>query len=272
MAGAGGGVDDNTAQGGHLVAATLTRRHGKGPSSDLPDGHVVAVGVDLAQITSGTNRSNPRPGDPQPSLAATGRPAVAYQQHGTNVGPMGTLRSGSGTGGVPFLSDPSAVLGSVTHALTAEGSDASKDGTGRGTPVIAFGHTNGIDLQADEHVAPTMKASNGAGGGAALPRQDGSTQDQVVSPDAVSPTLAHASNAHGGHHQPKVLEADAAVRRLTPVECERLQGYPDGWTATSHGRPQSDSARYRQLGNSIAVPVFVWVAHRLVAAERGEGL
>jgi site-specific DNA-cytosine methylase len=62
----------------------------------------------------------------------------------------------------------------------------------------------------------------------------------------------------------------AAVRRLTPVECERLQGYPDNWTATSGGRPQSDSARYRQLGNSVAVPVFAWVASRIIAFESAE--
>jgi DNA (cytosine-5)-methyltransferase 1 len=62
--------------------------------------------------------------------------------------------------------------------------------------------------------------------------------------------------------------ADAvAVRRLTPVECERLQGFPDGWTATSWGKPQSDSARYRELGNSVAVPVFTWVGRRLVAVD-----
>lgn len=61
-----------------------------------------------------------------------------------------------------------------------------------------------------------------------------------------------------------------AVRRLTPTECERLQGYPDGWTATSYGRAQADAPRYRQLGNSIAVPVFEWVAGRLVAVDRGD--
>jgi DNA (cytosine-5)-methyltransferase 1 len=53
------------------------------------------------------------------------------------------------------------------------------------------------------------------------------------------------------------------VRRLTPVECERLQGYPDGWTA---GR--SDTARYRQLGNAVAVPVVEWIGRRLAAADR----
>lgn len=68
-----------------------------------------------------------------------------------------------------------------------------------------------------------------------------------------------------------LVAADAAVRRLTPMEYERLQGFPDGWTATSYGRPQSDSARYRQLGNSIAVPVFEWVASRLVTYEESPG-
>jgi DNA (cytosine-5)-methyltransferase 1 len=56
---------------------------------------------------------------------------------------------------------------------------------------------------------------------------------------------------------------ETVVRRLTELECERLQGFPDGWTDG-----QSGSARYRQLGNSIAVPAFEWVAHRLVAVDR----
>ena len=44
------------------------------------------------------------------------------------------------------------------------------------------------------------------------------------------------------------------VRRLTPVECERLQGFPDDWTAG-----QSDSVRYKQMGNAVAVPVVEWL-------------
>ena len=50
----------------------------------------------------------------------------------------------------------------------------------------------------------------------------------------------------------------AGVRRLTPVECERLQGLPDGWTGG-----QSDTARYRQLGNGLAVPVAEWIGDRI---------
>lgn len=49
------------------------------------------------------------------------------------------------------------------------------------------------------------------------------------------------------------------VRRLTPVECERLQGFPDGWTS-----PESDSARYRMLGNAVCVPVAEWIGKRIM--------
>ena len=47
---------------------------------------------------------------------------------------------------------------------------------------------------------------------------------------------------------------DTSVRRLTPVECERLQGFPDGWT-----EGQSDTQRYKQMGNAVAVPVVKWI-------------
>ena len=62
------------------------------------------------------------------------------------------------------------------------------------------------------------------------------------------------------------------VRRLTPLECERLQGYPDGWTdigeyTDSNGKKKqsSDAARYKALGNSIAIPPWKWVMKRLCA-------
>ena len=51
----------------------------------------------------------------------------------------------------------------------------------------------------------------------------------------------------------------STVRRLTPVECERLQGFPDDWTA---GQP--DSTRYKQMGNAVAVPVVQWIINRMV--------
>ena len=52
---------------------------------------------------------------------------------------------------------------------------------------------------------------------------------------------------------------NATVRRLTPTECERLQGFPDGWT-----EGQADSNRYKQMGNAVAVPVVEWIIKNLV--------
>jgi DNA (cytosine-5)-methyltransferase 1 len=56
----------------------------------------------------------------------------------------------------------------------------------------------------------------------------------------------------GGNNMPMV--ATNQVRRLTPLECERLQGFPDGWT-----EDQSDTNRYKQMGNAVAVPVVEWI-------------
>jgi DNA (cytosine-5)-methyltransferase 1 len=58
------------------------------------------------------------------------------------------------------------------------------------------------------------------------------------------------------------------VRRLTPTECERLQGFPDDWTAIKFdGKPASDTRRYRALGNSMAVPCMRWIGERIAAAD-----
>lgn len=57
------------------------------------------------------------------------------------------------------------------------------------------------------------------------------------------------------------IRQDVALRRLTPTECERLQGFPDGWTSG-----QTDGHRYRQLGNAVCVPVAEWIGRRIVEA------
>jgi DNA (cytosine-5)-methyltransferase 1 len=67
------------------------------------------------------------------------------------------------------------------------------------------------------------------------------------------------------------------VRRLTPRECERLQGFPDDWTLIPYkGKPAEkcpDSPRYKAMGNSFAVPVVRWIGERIaeVDARYGEG-
>lgn len=56
------------------------------------------------------------------------------------------------------------------------------------------------------------------------------------------------------------IPSNIGVRRLTPLECERLQGFPDGWTDIENA---SDTARYKALGNSMAVPVMRWIGERI---------
>jgi DNA (cytosine-5)-methyltransferase 1 len=76
-----------------------------------------------------------------------------------------------------------------------------------------------------------------------------------------SPTLTNAMGAGGGH----VPIVSMAVRRLTPVECERLQGFPDGYTNIPWRKKDEspDGPRYKALGNSWAVPVVQWIGKRI---------
>ena len=66
---------------------------------------------------------------------------------------------------------------------------------------------------------------------------------------------------------PAVMQS-MAVRRLTPTECERLQGFPDGYTDIRHGgKATPDGPRYKALGNSMAVPVMAWIGKRIQQVE-----
>ena len=108
---------------------------------------------------------------------------------------------------------------------------------------------------------------------------------EVYSVDSKSSNSMKSSNPHSGFHVSKVFKTldtsvpdpsknqgghiITVVRRLTPVECERLQGFPDGYTDIPwRGKPSSpDSRRYKALGNSMAVPVMRWIGERIEAAE-----
>jgi site-specific DNA-cytosine methylase len=68
----------------------------------------------------------------------------------------------------------------------------------------------------------------------------------------------------GGGNVPAIMQESLQVRRLTPMECERLQGFPDGWTAT-----QSDSQRYRQMGNAVTVNVIESIGQQLGRVSNG---
>lgn len=74
--------------------------------------------------------------------------------------------------------------------------------------------------------------------------------------EEVTHTLDTAQGIAVSHHM--------AVRRLTPVECERLQGFPDGHTDVPYrGNPAADGPRYKAIGNSMAVPVMRWIGERI---------
>ena len=85
----------------------------------------------------------------------------------------------------------------------------------------------------------------------------------------------------GGGNVPMVMggQQDMIVRRLTTIECERLQGFPDNWTnigewVDSKGKKHkdADAPRYKALGNSIALPFWEWMAGRMVDQLRKDGV
>jgi len=161
----------------------------------------------------------------------------------------------------------------VTGALTTQG---VSDGMAQAGHLIA----------ASREVASTLTASMGHHGHSS-PRGDGTdnlvatfrkgrraqnTEDfETWVEEDFANTLNLADNT--GDVRATTLIADpgsleTGVRRLTPRECERLQGFPDDWTRYGHdGREMADSHRYRMMGNSVAVPVFEWLAKRLVAVD-----
>ena len=155
--------------------------------------------------------------------------------------------------------------GDKAKTLTAERSDAEH------VPVVVCSQVLALDRASFNQCknagqAPTLACTRA--GEPAVCYWDGS---QVVG------TLT-ANNAAGNQRMPDkenfncVIDQRYIVRRLTPLECERLQGYPDGWTdigewTDSKGKVHkaSDAARYKALGNSIALPPWKWVLKRLCA-------
>jgi DNA (cytosine-5)-methyltransferase 1 len=96
--------------------------------------------------------------------------------------------------------------------------------------------STGVLITEEEDMAMLLRMREGKPGGGKGP---------LISEDK-SLTIATSND--------QTLLNKGTVRRLTPVECERLQGFPDDWTAG-----QSDSSRYKQMGNAVAVPVVEWV-------------
>jgi DNA (cytosine-5)-methyltransferase 1 len=162
------------------------------------------------------------------------------------------------------------LLAKENSSHRADGFDASEDGTGRGTPLIAVSSKDyGGDAVSD--VTPMLRAMEfdgshaNAGGQLAVAfdmrgREGGS---QFEGPHET----ANIRAASGGSSR-SYITGQRAVRRLTPLECERLQGFPDGYTLVpDRGRMAADGPRYKALGNSMAVPVMRWILSRIEAVS-----
>lgn len=108
-------------------------------------------------------------------------------------------------------------------------------------------------------VSPTLNAfDNATETRATVLIIDGTRVNDVrVYDDGIVPTEISRYGTGGGN-------VPVSVRRLTPLECERLQGFPDDWTLLSaDGKTQADSNRYKQMGNAVAVPVVSWILNNL---------
>ncbi len=150
----------------------------------------------------------------------------------------------------------------VTHSLRGEGFDASEDGTGRGTPLVtAFAQNQRDEVRLMDN-AGALAAEPGAKQQTYVFKQgQGAKAGSIGGDENVSPTLGAADS---GTNRTPALMHGMAVRRLTPLECERLQGFPDGYTDIPGA---SDSGRYKALGNSMAVPVMRWIGERIEAFD-----
>ncbi len=164
------------------------------------------------------------------------------------------LNAHGGSGRMDFESETF-----VTHTLTGAGFDASEDGTGRGTPLVPVAFSckdHGADAG---EIAPTLRSmghdgSHANGGGQVAVAFDARQSDVIQYGEKTGPLDTDGSTI--------------AVRRLTPREAERLQGFPDSYTAVPHrGRPAADGPRYKALGNSWAVPCVRWIGKRIQAVH-----
>lgn len=121
---------------------------------------------------------------------------------------------------------------------------------------VAFGWQNSASQgdSVSQHITPTLDKSK-------VPAVAGTMK---ACKDSVGFSNS-ADHAAAGYMIPQA----GSVRRLTPRECERLQGFPDDYTLTPYrGNPASDGPRYKALGNSMAVPVMRWIGQRIAHVER----
>ena len=205
------------------------------------------------------------------TLNTIDRPAV-YDARGNGEGkiaPTVTAKYGTDGGNTPLVYDARGNgNGDTTPTITGDHENRVTDYT-----ALAVGFPLGFrpeNVRAYNETATTL--CNGTRPGscngvitidrAAFNQGENAQYDFKVDDEGVNSTVVSKG--------PSAVCSQSNVRRLTPLECERLQGFPDGWTdigdytdTNSKKRKTSDSARYKALGNSIALPSWAWLLERL---------
>ena len=204
---------------------------------------------DTTQITSPQNGNNPHFGDPCHPLAATAHPPAAVCLNYINPVAEPLIYDARGNGD-----------GITSPTMTGDHNSRVTDYTA----ITLQGDTVAGALLARDYKGPGRADSLGRV--IAQPVGADLYNGTLTSDKAV--TLTTATGQGGANTGPSVIEKIIRwiVRRLTPTECERLQGYPDGWTdlggwVDSRGKAHkaADSPRYKALGNSIALPQWYYV-------------
>ena len=185
-----------------------------------------------------------------------------------------TLRTDGGLSATPTVLCRAQ---SNTNAETYENLSPCLTTCHDGAPIVFESHSQDARYRQQGDTSPACTAQRGTGGNnmplvaeKALTPWDNQAR-RVYSEDGSFPALT--AREHAGQNQQAVLNKTTLrwiVRRLTPTECERLQGFPDGWTdigewTDSKGKRHktADSPRYKALGNSIALPQWWWITCKM---------
>jgi len=161
-----------------------------------------------------------------------GGPAVAYTIQSNDGGDH--KRADRPNGGLYVKeTDTALTVGTTDQTLVAFGGNNTQGALEISTALNAHG-SGRYDFESETFIAGTLPAEYGKSGGNGM-----------------------------GEMENGLLPWAMGVRRLTPSECERLQGFPDGWTEN-----QADTQRYKQLGNAVAVPVAAWIGKRIAEVSR----
>lgn len=183
----------------------------------------------------------------------------------SNSGDVGYCLTASAQGS---LDAETETMLAVTHSLRGEGFDASEDGTGRGTPLVPISFRIAGDGNAYEEGSIAAPLTTGTDSSATTIAFDLNQITSKANRSRPDPAVHHTLPATSC---PPHLAMPWAVRRLTPRECERLQGFPDDFTRIPYrGKPADkcpDGPRYKAIGNSWAVNCADWIAERIEAVE-----